>query len=211
MSSKVYGRLLKVLDSIYRFGGPGSQVSKFSTGAPIQPVHDVSRNAAHGSAFGSNFGFAAYSQTNTHAAATTERTISDPYARILSGFTLDSTEQPKPDEIDLWLFYTPNEYSGSLTNCSLGLIFPTGIVWPRNTEFGIPLGYGSAARAMGNGTATGDINYMILAYDVPVMWPIYIPHGAVFSLKSVSGGVASLSFQPYFWVGRRGVTPPGMP
>lgn len=212
----IKNRPLGVLDRIYNFVGAQTP-TEADVDVPVQFVHDLSREAEIGSAFGRFRGYAVFIATNTHAGAGVIRSAWDPYARIVAG-SIDPNYSPTELDMDVWLlgFQTTVQTPANLTTLSIGWS-PLGAIPPSTTDAVFPLLYSTEFnRPFSQGNALGDL-YLAAqegtdpSANVPgfLPRPLYMPHGSTFTLRSNAGGATNVQASFLVWVGRVGTAPYG--
>lgn len=204
---------LGVLDRIYGFLSGKTQSSQVTLETPVTVVHDVSREAELGSAFGFFNGLQGVNAVNTHVGAGTIRSAWDPYYYCLLG--LDPTIQPTRDQVDIWLLDVSLlvDTPANLTRASVGYGYPANTFPPATGETLWPLltGAGAGAIDFSNVAASGT-SYLLSQqshYFFEQHRPLFIAPGGVVTLYSLSTGALNVLGSLLFWVGRKGTTPPG--
>jgi len=211
-------RCLGVLDNVYGFLSARKSADSVQLQQPIQLVHDVSREAEVGSAFGLHRGLAIVELTVTHGGATTELARLDIHNEILN-----SSSGPDPIDLqiqafrdfDVWLIdYTAANSAAVVTTAYVALNYPAINPEAAVTYTVYPLALlDSDAHGWSNYTATGLQRVLVMANQLVyprIPRPIYIPPGTYFTSRSTTTGAASIEYRLLVWVGRQGTMPPGV-
>ena len=199
------GRVLKRLDSIWRFVGGVQGLSDMTLEGSIQPVEDLSRQAELGSGLGTSDGYFQRGFTFGPTSGVTRNTL-DPWTSV------DAFE-PQRGKASVWLLGCWAQHN--TTNVDLGgisLTMPGAFVAPGllsdnelllaywNAE--VPVGIASATvfpmanRIPNNGDGAQQGNMGLYA---PL--PMYIPDGSTLNFMSSQSGVGICSMSCLLWMG----------
>lgn len=208
-------RPLGVLDRIYGFLSGKTQASIVNLESPVTVVHDISRQAELGAAFGMNNGRGVQNLTQTHAGAGTMRQQQNAYAWLTGG--LDPTIDPLVTDTQVWILgvdvMVEDETKLSTLSVALG---QNNILEPTILETYRPIFYGVGSQyfKISNTSATSDVKMLAQAYNVmPPGWqrnPWPVERGELLLVHSVATAAVTAVIYVDFWVGRKGTNPPGM-
>jgi hypothetical protein len=209
------GRVLEILDRIYHFTGTVASTSRLDLNAPIQLVHDVSREAELGSAYGRHEGFAIVGAQVTHVGASTAYTAVDPYATVIAWGGFDPGAQPTREDIGLWLMdVSVAVLNGALTSLATSLDYPE-MLPQTGTDNVFPLNYETFDTIpFCNYAGVGDRIVMLpsLAGTVGTNYPNfprYLPYGTRIAFRTVTSGAEVIETRSLVWMGQKGTSPPG--
>lgn len=212
-------RILGVLDGIYRFTAAKTYTDKLDLNAPIQLVHDVSREAELGSGKGLWGGYATlvYWGVN-HPGAGQLRYVIDPYVTLLQSATpLDPVQTFLADQLDMWLISfqvhtdTVNEPA---TRFTFTYVFDdvnptTGEAYP------VAFFEGSGGTTIVTDFPGTGSEYLLRPETNSdhlqcVKLPFLFPHTGRVAISSQAGAACNVFVHALVWVGSRGTAPPGM-
>jgi len=216
-------RALGVLDRIYKFTAAKSFTTQLDLNAPIQLVHDVSRESELGSGEGIDRGYAVMASWGVnHAGASTQRYVIDPYFSIINGATpLDPNITITAEQIDAWLISFAVVTSAApqpATRFDFGYVL-NGDLPPYSSESSpVVFFHGLAGAAnvtyLPNYAGTGSV--YVLGEDLTVVQPpkatlpFRFPHKGRVGIVSVSTGACDVFVHALLWIGAKGTAPPGM-
>lgn len=213
--SEFRNKPLAVLDRIYSFLSGRTAINQVETGMPITLVHNLSREAELGAAYGRKDGIFTRTLTNTHVGASTERTSWDInyYVRIGA----DPVYDPGVDDVSIWLleFGVQTSSVANLNYISILKAYQAGAFTPQATEIGIPMYY--AATGVNSFTSIAAAASQAYTYqDSDVEYknyslPMFFPQGTYLCIQTDSGGAVNVQVYTVWWMGRRGTHPPGFP
>ena len=212
---------LQVLDRIYRFTGAVKSSSVLDLQAPIQLVHDTSREAEL-EGYGIDRGLSVMATWGVnHAGASTERYVIDPYFAVAATYPIDPNIDLKPDEFDLWLLsfaVVSSAATQPATRFDFGYVI-NGDLPPYSSQ-SVPAvffhGHAGASDVTYISNYAGTGNVYVLGEDLTVVQPpkaslpFRFPHRGRVGIVSVSTGACDVFVNCLLWVGPRGCTPPGM-
>jgi len=203
-------RVLQALNRIYSPDG-GASPNRIETDTSIQIVHDVSRQSEFGAGLGKWSGFFLNQADMVHAAANTQRSFLDPYARVINGNILEST--PPPVE-EWWIWHLGTFVWLSASNCSyirVAVAYDNGIMAYSPNDVFIPVFYADSSYAFTNYAGSGDVELLTeqVMANQPSYVPFPMPYGAVHTFQSVSTGVLTAHVHVLCWAGMKGTFPPG--
>jgi len=210
--------VLGVIDRLFAVDDAVKAPGKIGLNAAITLVHDVSRQAERGAAFGLNGGFYTVGGLNAHAAANTQANAYYPLNLFANLLRVQHTE------LSVWLLSAGAQCaqadSGNITRLACAVLLPERLSIGPGT--GGPTGYVYRPilyAVTGNFTVFGDKGGVSAiaaalsnsALDATAFAPIPLPYDSYITQRSVSSGAVDITFSYLCWVGRAGTTPPGMP
>jgi len=200
--SRFTARPLGALENIYRFVGGQTGPNVFTLAAPLQPVHDVSREAEMGTAQTGALGYFYLGTVDAHVGVGNIFTTSDPYAGPFRD--LD------PVDVDVWIIdaLCTCDDSADFDIALLGLIYPILPGAFATAETQLLFEFTTPARAI---VSAGDSTIPAVIHRIAM--PTYVPHGATLAQRTSAdvAGTNNISLFTIFWAGARGILPPGMP
>lgn len=193
---------LKALDRIYRFVGGLRGLSEFELDGPIQPVHDIAREAELDSPIGLQ-GYFSITESQSHAGAGVLNDTYDPYA---SAPAFPGMEQSQGG---IWVMaqhctvgtgsffvianssYVYPVLAGAFPASTEQLLFSFPDIVDQVTV-GLPILCGDLARVTNQ-----------------VTLPFFLPFGGSISINSEASDVTVIVSTIVFWAGPLGTRPPG--
>lgn len=206
-------RCLAVLDRVYAFVSDRTYTTELNLDVPIALVHDTSREAELGSAWGRNTGYGKFSFAHSTAAANTTESQIDIYQYAVGG--LDPTLDYREDDTDVWILGIDviSSNPGNVTLFSV-TVNADGQYLPIVVESARALFKTIATTYFGisNYSATGTMYYHVNDPAEPpdIQLPMHVVRGERLCSLLQSGGAVNMNGWVYYWVGRKGTTPPGM-
>ena len=199
-------RPLSVVSRLFQFRGAATIRSSFDVGTPIQPVHDVSREAELGTRGQAQNGYLELGQTITHVGVGTLFFTSDVYALFDSIFEFSDFASQSNRKDRLWLlglFATTEDVADFASAAS-------GILYQDPTREYLLARWDTAVNGF---TAVG--NAPLIGTDLinpKPSFPIFFPPGSLWDSTSVADNVGTTVTRIFsrWWAGPQGVTPPGM-
>jgi len=199
-------RPLPVLDRIYGFLSGRTSPPEIQTESPLTLVHDVSREAELGAAYGRNLGYGVQNMTQAYNSFAVEEQQQDAYSWLLSGF--DPQLDPYENDVSIWIVdcHATSTVPADMDAAVLA-IGNYGTLTPSTIETYRVLSVWDTDYATGsNYTATGNVYNHVPEWEA--QWPILVHRGERLLLGVDGGGSGSLVVYIYYWVGRKGTTPP---
>lgn len=213
-------RVLGVLDRIYGFVSDKTYTSTLNLDVPISLVHDVSRQAELGSGLGNEGGYFWMQYNQAVAGASSYRYRDDIYASVSS---LPAWGYPVEEQYRIWyagisLAETSSDGIGDVTSLGMGYELPINSMDFINTyRVFLPTLYtGNLQARLTDQTALSD-RYISVpgAATGNIPWnnrPIQLPRGTLWGYSLLTGAAISggVNFHVYYWIGKKGTTPPGL-
>jgi len=204
-------RPLGILDALYRFVGGQTGPMEFAEDAPIQPVHNLARQAEL-SGFGIRQGFWIIKTSQVHAGAGEIEDVIDVYepGTVLNGWT-----SPLPNDIRAWFIdgfaWTDAASAGFvaaeiLCQSQANLVGPVDASGPFN-QF-IPCWRADTASGI-----TGQSHIQLFRAGAPgrlVAEPFRIEPTADMFFQSEASAAMTVNICARVWAGTVGATPPGL-
>jgi len=204
------GRVLKKLDSIWRFVGEIQGSTDMALEGEIQVVEDLSRIAELGSGLGGSDGYFTRQDTAAHVGAGAIRDTLDPWEFV-------DVFEPNRERASVWVIGA----SATLTNTNVDEV---------GMSISIPaVGDGSlAAREIILAYFDGEVPTAITAAGVFPMvnlgavasgqggggiftqLPFWVPDGSIFNFMSNASGAGTSVATLFCWAGAAGARPPGL-
>ena len=202
--AKFRKRALELLGALYDFDSPLRGLDGFSLESPIQPVHDVSREAELGLG---GIWVAAAKQQHVGAGALDDQISIDAGSGTspwTNGFEFDPSEQ------DAWILGCFGYVSDAtdFANARISIAFPTQFIGPYDGTVGSGL---RRLYAYGSEVKTDSIRWNPEPTSMPYPLALRGNVGDII-LRSDSGGATAFDavLGVMLWAGPRGVYPPGM-
>lgn len=205
------GRVLKRLDSIWRFVGGVQGLSDMNLEGSVQPVTDFSRLAELGSGLGASDGYFMKTMVFGFAGVgTTTRNTTDPWDFV-------DTFEPQRERASVWVMGC----WASLTNSNveevgISVTFPQigdGSVDERelllayfNGPVTIPVTLGTTGSAMWMRTDTAGQ----MPGGLSARMPLWLPDGAILNFMAKATGAGTVYITVLLWAGASGARAPGV-
>ena len=200
-------RPLSVLSRLYQFRGGPSIRSDFDVVGPIQPVHDLSREAELGTRGRGANGYLELGQTIVHVGVGTLFASSDPYALFdsIGEFSDFNSTGVRKDRLWLLGFFASTSDTGDFEEASSGMLYQDPLRTLLLTRW---TSAGSIIEAAGLFPLISSVFFIT---PVP-QFPIFFPPGALWASRSSAdnAGTTTTRIHSRWWAGPQGVTPPGM-
>lgn len=205
---------LGILDRIYQFTGAVKSTSVLDLQAPVQLVHDTSREAEL-AGYGLERGWAVIPVDITHPGAGSETGLIDLYGTLVAFGAFEP--QFREDEVDLWIFRIGASLSGTAYG-ELNLGFAPFNLSPDTTGAHtlFPLWRAQVVEIFNNYSDAAqralivDPADTIVNHDVS-LFPLYMPHSeSRITYRGTSTGAITVYLRFLVYVCPRGGTPPGM-
>lgn len=196
--AKFRARVLEALDNIYDVIGGLAGISRLDLSAPVQIVHDVSREAGYGSGRSPEDGWQAVTVTNTHPGADTQQTQLDPYDELGLNTARDR----------VWVMGARCLASSNPANISYARVacrYPTTVgLFPTLVILSMMRGdsFDAASQLL---PEIGGVPVV-----EPNQFPFYIPPVGRVECLSISSAAGAVQADWLLWVGARGALPPGL-
>jgi len=203
------GRVLKRLDSIWRFVGGVQGFSDMNLAGSIQPVEDLSRQSELGSGLGASGGYFQRGFTFGPVSGTTRNSL-DPWTSV------DDFE-PQRVRASVWLLGCWAQHD--TTNVELGgisLTMPGSFIAPGLlSDNELLLAYFDSEIAVGIASATvfpmvAHENWSSTLQNGVSSLPMSIPDGSTLNFMGHASGVGTISLSCLMWMGAAGARPPGV-
>ena len=213
---EIKNQALGLLGKLYGFPGGQSAPNSVDLTTDVQVVHDVSREAELQALTGAD-GFGYWQFSNSHAVAGNLNTYMNPY-QVAVNANLATNPTLRAGDISIWLMGAHVEVDPALVDSRVGLALTyeanSGGIYYHANLMTIPLWYTDSVAVTSitvrdwNSSAYVDLatNSIVPAIEYP--YPIF--DGARITLTSDLTGAGEVAAFPFFWIGRKGTTPPGM-
>ena len=213
-------RVLQVFQRVYQTSGNRQVPSLVDIDTPVTPVHDLSREAELGSGYGRFNGFATLSTNVVHGPGVTDEFAAQtPYATLLEAATQIS-RRPRSQSW-VWLMSCqvlaadPANLVGAWISAEMGPSLPElstethFLVWAsgNRTQLDLPVQLGGFIPSVNNAPTNFEMQGVGPVNRLPILLP---EEGSVIQLASQASAVATITFDCLYWLGPRGVTPPGV-
>ena len=207
-------RALQVLDRIYKFVGDKALGREMELSVPIQPVHDLSREAELGAGHGGTGGWIAYAHSQQGIGQ--QESSVDVFAYIqpfLASVPLEN--------IDVWLMdvFCTTENEAAFVNATAAVCFPiteanlAGITGSSELQYRLVGNWDDAMKvadkAGTNVDLVGVLKYNTFLTPIGRGLPMRVFRGSFFTLLTNSGA-NDTTLTWIMWVGPKGVPPPGV-
>jgi len=208
------GRVLKRLDSIWRFVGGVQGLSDMNLEGSVQPVEDLSRQAELGSGLGASDGYFMRGYSFSHPGAGTIRNTLDPWTSV------DAFE-PQRVKASVWLMGCWAQHNNNnVDRGGISLTMPAAILAPGLTSGNeLLLAYYTGEVP----TGVADVGIFPMVATIPgavtvgqgnmglfARLPMSLPNGCTLNFMghASAGGVISLTC--LLWMGAAGARAPGV-
>lgn len=206
---------LRVLERLYGFVA-GQPLGEVELDLPIQLVHNVSREIEVSSGYGitPSGGYWLIGPTHTHAAADSQRSVTNPYTVVRANAAINATLPPSNLDIDIWYMGWSGmfETGGLITAANSGIWFPP--IPGQTAAFPMLVWAAAGAYAMTDlaGTGNAQVNSAAAAGYRPngPLLPTPLPVGSLLGHLSTSSAATTVVIADLCWLGPKGCLPPGV-
>lgn len=206
-------RALELLAQLYRFGEGKASPEQYDLSAPVQSVHDLSREIELASGYGRPVapGMAVLQREHNHAMAGTLRDGFEPHSTVMA-LTNIGLSNLQPLSVSVWLLAVSafSTVDGNVSDFA-ACYFPPSTIPSMfsNQRAGRPLIVGTTMSVCSDAAGTADAECSVPSEAIRFS-PFELPIGSGITSRSTVGAAGLVDFNFLVWIGPRGARPPGI-